>query len=68
VSRVIKLPELPPRVMRQLDAQDWKCAYAACRRGGAIQTGDALAVGYDGNAIVHLTCAHIGNAPHRIRR
>jgi hypothetical protein len=68
VSNVVRLPELPPRVMRQLDHQNWKCAYVSCRRGGRILTGDALAVAYDGNAIIHLACAHIGNAPPRIRR
>lgn len=68
MSEAIRLPELSPLVMAQLDAQDWRCAYATCSRGRRILTGDALAYAFDGKSIAHLTCAHIGNAPPRIRR
>lgn len=65
MSRMIRLVELPASVTRKLNEQQWKCGHNGCLRGGSILPGDALAVGSDGNSIVHLTCAHIGNAPAR---
>lgn len=52
----------------QLDRQEWKCAYHCAPdgvHGGEIMPGQALALAYDGNGIVHLRCANIGTAPAR---
>lgn len=59
--------QLTKRQLRQLEAQDWRCAYPCAdgERAAPIVPGQALALAYDGNGIVHLKCAYIGTAPQR---
>jgi hypothetical protein len=59
--------QLTEQQLRQLEAQEWRCAYPCLdgENAAPIMPGQALALAYDGHGIVHLRCAWIGIAPQR---
>lgn len=54
-------------ILARLDAQGWRCCYPceAPGVGGAIESGDEVALCFDGHGLCHARCASVGVAPER---